>query len=55
MFDIVKEDWIPIMDADRTHDLTHKNVSGTIPAPRVQATGQLFESMGAAFIIGGMN
>lgn len=42
------------MDSDRTHDLTHKQVTGVIPAARVQATGQLFENIGAAVILGGM-
>jgi hypothetical protein len=35
VFDILKEDWIMIIDADRTHELTHQKISGVIPAPRV--------------------
>ena len=49
VFDIIREDWVMIIDAERTHELTHNGVSG-----RVGAAGVLFENFGAAVIIGGL-
>lgn len=53
MFDVVKEDWHQIMDAENVHNLIHQDIEGIIPSPRVFAAGELNEKFGAAYITGG--
>lgn len=53
LYDIVKRTWHNIMDAANIHQLTHQNVTGIIPAPRVFAAGEVNERFGAAFVSGG--
>ena len=35
VFNILWQDWILIIDADKTHELTHEKVTGIIPSPWV--------------------
>ena len=54
VFDIIREDWRQIMDAERTHQLKHQNIKGVIPAPRAFHSFTMLEEFGAAVMIGGM-
>lgn len=55
VYDIIKEDWHEVSNTEKTHQLTHENVKGIIPQARVQATGVLFDNLGAAVILGGLS
>lgn len=54
IYDIVRQDWHPIIDSDKMHQLAHDGLEGIIPSARYGSKGVLFQDFGSAILIGGM-
>lgn len=54
VFDIVKEQWIYIMETGDTHEIGRMGVEGIVPLPRTFSATVSNPDSSAAFIIGGM-
>ena len=55
VYDIVKEEWFPVMDNSNLLELQSKNIDGVIPRERAYASGVMLQAMGAAYMVGGKN
>lgn len=54
VFDTISEKWTFVIDHSDTHELSHLNLSGVVPSPRMFASAIMIPELGAGYITGGL-